>query len=33
FAAILHNKQIQKVIPIGEETDLRREFFEVIGHE
>ncbi|MFH0346331.1 ATP-binding cassette domain-containing protein [Bacillus vallismortis] len=33
YAAILHNKQIQKVIPIGEETDLRREFFEVIGHE
>ncbi|MCY8054768.1 ATP-binding cassette domain-containing protein [Bacillus inaquosorum] len=33
YAAILHNKQIQRVIPIGEETDLRREFFEVIGHE
>lgn len=33
YAAILHNKQIQKVISIGEETDLRREFFEVIGHE
>ncbi|MCY7782781.1 MULTISPECIES: ATP-binding cassette domain-containing protein [unclassified Bacillus (in: firmicutes)] len=33
YAAILHNKQIQKVIQIEEETDLRREFFEVIGHE
>ncbi|MBV7318892.1 MULTISPECIES: ATP-binding cassette domain-containing protein [Bacillus] len=33
YAAILHHKQIRKVIPIREETDLRREFFEVIGHE
>ncbi|MCY8808240.1 ABC transporter ATP-binding protein [Bacillus atrophaeus] len=33
YAAILHDKQIRKLIPIKDDTDLRREFFEVIGHE